>query len=167
MFNIGDYIIYGSNGVCRVDEIGNVIFTGAPKDKLYYTLTPVFAKGSKIYCPVDNTKLVMRPILSHEEAQALVEDVIHIGELWESDAKKREEIYKNVIHNCDSRELVRMIKTLYFHRQERAAQGKKAMNADEKYFHMAEDNLYGELSISLGIAKDKVKEYIEKKVQNT
>lgn len=35
---------------------------------------------------------------------------------------------------------------------------------DRKYFKMAEDNLYGELSVSLEIPKEKMEEYITEKV---
>ncbi len=34
---------------------------------------------------------------------------------------------------------------------------------DERYFKLAEEHLYGELAIALGIEKDKVSSYIEKK----
>ncbi len=35
---------------------------------------------------------------------------------------------------------------------------------DERYFKLAEEHLYGELAIALGIEKDKVSSYIEKRI---
>ena len=41
MFEVGDYLIYGLNGVCRVEAVGTMEMSGMPKDRLYYTLIPV------------------------------------------------------------------------------------------------------------------------------
>lgn len=51
-------------------------------------------------------------------------------------------------------------KNIYLHKQTRLEQGKKVTAVDDKYFKMAEDRLYGELAIALGMNKDNVKEYI-------
>lgn len=42
--------------------------------------------------------------------------------------------------------------------------GKALTAIDKKYFIMAEENLYGELAVSLGIPKEKVKDYIVRTV---
>ena len=38
MFSVGDYVVYGSNGVCKVTEIGPMDLPGVSKDKLFYTM---------------------------------------------------------------------------------------------------------------------------------
>ena len=43
MYSIGDKIIYGENGVCTVEKIEPLVMSGAPKDKLYYYLSPLVA----------------------------------------------------------------------------------------------------------------------------
>ena len=52
MYNIGELIVYGRSGVCRVENIGYPEIPGIKKDKLYYTLVPLYNKG-KIFIPVD------------------------------------------------------------------------------------------------------------------
>ena len=44
--------------------------------------------------------------------------------------------------------------------QERIAEGKKVTASDERYFHMAEESLYGEFAIALGIEREEVKDFI-------
>lgn len=61
-------------------------------------------------------------------------------------------------------EWIKIIKTLWLRNQQRLSQGKKITAMDRKYFKMAEDNLYGELSVSLEIPKEKMEEYITEKV---
>ena len=40
MYQIGDYLVYGFEGVCRVEDIGSPKLSGISRDKLYYTLAP-------------------------------------------------------------------------------------------------------------------------------
>ena len=73
MFEIGSLLIYDTTGVCKVLEIG--VPCGLPvanKDRMYYKLAPVFGSGT-IYIPVD-TKVFMRKVITHEEAEALIRD---------------------------------------------------------------------------------------------
>lgn len=163
MFGVGEFIIYGSNGVCEIVSVGPVEGTGTVKDRIYYTLKPVNSRGSTIFTPADNEKVFMRPLVSKEEALRLIDGAGESEELWISDEKKREMIYKEAIAKCDCDELVKMIKTIYLRMQGRIKEGKKITNSDEKYFHLAEERLYSELAVALGIKSDEVKElFIEK-----
>ncbi len=165
MFEAGDYIIYGSNGVCRVEGIGTLDVSGVPKDRLYYTLQPVYSKGSKVFTPVDNDKVVMRPILTETEAKKIIDGIREIEELWIEDVSKRDMVYKESMKKCDCMEWIKIIKTLYMNKQNRLAEGKKVTAGDERYLRQAEDNLYGELAVSLHIDRDKVEEYIIARVE--
>lgn len=165
MFKIGDYMIYGSVGVCRVDAIGPLGMEKSENKRLYYTLTPVYESGSKVFTPVDNEKVIMRPILSKREAQELIDTISEVETLWVPFEKGREEIYKEAMKKCDCREWIKVIKTLYQRKQARIAEGKKAVNADEKYLHIAEEALYGELAIPLNMKPGEVEKYIEQKCE--
>ena len=164
MFQAGDFIVYGSTGVCLVEKVGPVDIPGVSKDKLFYTLSPCYESKSKIFTPVDNQKVVMRPVLSRDQALQLIDGIKEIRLLGISDEKKREEEYKASFRKCDCRELVRIIKTIYQRGEKRKAEGKKITSQDERYFHMAEQNLYGELAISLGIGREEVKQFVKERV---
>ncbi len=72
MFEIGEYIVYGNTGVCKVAEKTKMAAPGAKTDKLYYTLEPVYDKGCRLFTPVDNQKVKMRPVLTKKEADELI-----------------------------------------------------------------------------------------------
>lgn len=160
MFEVGDYTVHGSNGVCKVIEIGRLDINTSNKDKIFYTLQPVYTKGSKVYTPVDNERIVMRKILSKEEAIKLIDDIPNISMIWEENDKVRDEKFKEAMKKYDCREWIRIIKALYNRKQERISQGKKITHTDEKYLDTAEDFLYGELSIPLNIPKENMEDYI-------
>lgn len=164
MFKVGEYIICGSNGVCQVESIGPMKIPGVPKDRIFYTLAPVYSGCSAVYTPTDNQKIIMRPVLSKEEAWNLIEDIEEIGIYSDDEGKRREEVFKDALRTCDCREWVKVINTLYLKKQSRIAQGKKEISSDEKFLQMAEENLYGELAIPLEMSKDKVEQFICEKI---
>lgn len=67
MFQIGQNVVYGSIGVCKIEAIGKLqFFNDSPRD--YYTLRPFYTKSNdKIYVPV-NADVPMRAVLTREEA---------------------------------------------------------------------------------------------------
>jgi CarD family transcriptional regulator len=164
MFNIGDYVIYGTNGVCKVEKIGAINDFGISNDRVYYTLCPRYKKDSKIFTPIDSNKVIMRPVMSKDEAMQLIDEINDIESLWIPDEKRRETEYKEAIKTCSCRELIKIIKTIYLRKESRLAEGKKVTIKDEMYFSMAEDNLYGELAISLKMDKEAVKEFVVTRV---
>lgn len=164
MFEKGAYIVYGTTGVCEVTDIKKMDMRGIPKDKLFYVLTPYNQKGSTVFTPVDSTKTVMREVLSKEQALELIDSMPEIEELYFANEKVREEKYKECVRSCDCEQYIRVIKTLYLRREEKLAQGKKFAATDERYLKVAEENLYSELSIALGMSKKEVQNYIEEKL---
>lgn len=165
MFEVGDYLIYGSVGVCRVDDIGPISIERNASKRLYYTLTPVYETGSRVFTPVDNEKVIIRSVISGAEAKDLMNAIPEVETLWVPFEKGREQIYKEAMKKCDCREWIRIIKTLYLRKQARIEEGKKAVNMDEKYLHIAEDALYGELAIPLQMKTEEVENLIKEKCE--
>ena len=154
MFKVGDYVVYGNTGVCKIEDIGPLSIGSS--DKEYYTLVPVYGRNSKLYTAVDSDKVVIRPIMTKQESDALINEMEEIDALRIGDEKRREEIYKETMRTCDCKEWVRIIKTLYSRKMDRLSRGKKVTSSDERYLQMAEENLFGELAFSLQMPKEKV-----------
>lgn len=165
MFEVGEFVVYGSKGVCEITDISHIDISGADKNRLYYVLSPVGDRNAKIYAPTDNQKITMRKVISKEEADKLISELPEIELLWVPDDKQREAKYKEVMRTCDYRAWVSIVKTLYLRKKERTAQGKKITALDERYMKAAENELYSELSLTLGIPKDEMEEYIKDKIK--
>ncbi|MDE5819683.1 MAG: CarD family transcriptional regulator [Lachnospiraceae bacterium] len=166
MYQVNDLIVYGNHGVCRVTNIGTPEIPMADQTKQYYTLRPAYQREEVIYAPVENNKTVMRPILTRQEADQLIDEIPKLSTVWIVNEREREAQYKAAIRTCDCKELVRIIKTLYQRKRERIQSGKKVTVVDERYFHQAEEQLYGELAIVLDMPKDEVGGYIAENAQN-
>ncbi len=165
MFKKDQLIMCGGHGVCRVVTITDNPIDRSDKERKYYVLEPVFEKGSTVYTPVDNDKVVMRRIMNKREAEELVDQITEIDTVWIQEEKSREQMYKDAIRTYDCQSLVQIIKTLYLRRQSRLKEGKKVLSSDEQYLHRAEELLYSEMSLALSIPKEEVGTYIKKAVR--
>lgn len=164
MFSKGELVVYGRNGICEIEDITTMEIEGVPKDKLFYVLVPMKEKGRRIFTPVGNKKIMIRRILTCEQALTLIDEIPAIEELWICNDKLREAAYKECMDSCDCREWIKIIKTMYLRNKERASQGKKITATDEKYLHFAENNLYFELSLALHMQEAEMEDYIIKRI---
>lgn len=160
MFDVGDYIVYGVNGICRVADITHPDISGADVDRLYYVLIPEKARSSKLFCPADNDRIMIRKVISTDEAKKIIAESKSIEPLNIPNERMRDESYKNVMKSGDCRQWVQIIKTLYIRKKEREEAGKKITATDERYLKMAEDGLYSELALATGSARDDIREKI-------
>ena len=160
----GEYIVYGIKGVFRIEDITHIDLSGVDKERLYYVLAPIGEGSGRIYAPTDNRKVTMRRVISKEEANQLIEELPQIELLWVPDDRQREAKYKEALGTCDYRAWVSIVKTLYLRKQERVAQGKKITALDERYMRTAENELYSELSLTLGIPKSEMEAYIKERL---
>lgn len=160
MFKTGTYIICGQHGVCRIEDVGPLQLSEASKKRDYYTLSQVYSKGGVIYVPVDSNKIIMRPLLSKIEADTLLHEIADLEEIPVENDRQREEIFKKAIMTCDVKEWIRVIKTILIRRKKRLEQGKKTTAGDERCLHAAQENLYGELAVVLGMEKHEVENHI-------
>lgn len=165
MFAAGDYIVYGSAGICQVMGVTTMDVDGFPRDRLYYVLRPDGQRDGKIFAPVDNKKTVMRKVMTKTDAESLITEIPKIETLDIADDKLREEKYKECLRSCESREMIRIIKTIYLRKKERFAKGKKVTATDERYLKQAEEKLYSELSMLLGVPQDRMETYIAAKIK--
>ncbi|MCI8889273.1 MAG: CarD family transcriptional regulator [Hungatella sp.] len=166
MFGKGEYIVYGTAGVCLVKDITAMAMEEGRQEKLYYVLEPMGISGSRIMTPVEGNKSVMRPILSREEAYLLIDGIKEVDELGITDDKQRETKYKEALMTCDCRQWIGIIKTLYFRKKDRLSHGKKLTEIDERYLKKAKDNLYRELSIPLRIPAEEVEQFITERIDS-
>jgi len=162
MFKTGDTVLYGMDGVCRIEDITTIDVPGIDNNRLYYVISMKNNKGTS-YVPVDSGKSKMRKLITLEEAMEVVGRIAEIEPLQPRDRKRPEPEYKQALRTYDCINLIRLIKCIYFRITQRVNEGKKATAVDEKYMDLAENVLYQELGIVLGIPREQVLDFIIKK----
>ena len=99
-----------------------------------------------------------------EEANRLIHDIPPIEKLEVPNEKQREASYKQALQGCSGRDWISILKTLNQRKEERLAAGKKITALDERYLRGTEQELYGELSVVLGIEKENMHDYIQEQI---
>ena len=160
MFEKGEYVICGNSGICQVEGITTLNLDGVDKNRSYYLLKPVFSSSSTVYKPVDSDERTIRPALNKEGASQLIQNIPSIDTIPIADEKTLEKTYKELIHANNPESLVQLIKTIHLRKEKRLLKGFKVTALDARYFKQAEDYLYGELSVALGIPRNEMREYI-------
>ena len=165
MSRIGETVLYGTEGVCTVVEICKMKVGG--KREEYYVLKPVHRPNATVFVPANNELLLskMRPILSKKEIDELIDNVNGEEFLWIEDHAERKAEFQKILVSGDRRELLRMIRCLYLHRQKLCENGKRLRSNDDQLLRDAEKLLNDEFSLVLNIAPNEVAEYIRARVE--
>lgn len=160
MFAVGDKIVYGESGVCTVECVGPLEMSGASKDRLYYSLRPLIGSGT-YFAPVD-TGVYMRPVMSREEAEALIDAIPGIEPALCNDSRFNhvDAFYKELFrqHSCEV--LVAIVKGLHTRMSERKTKSSRA----EATMKRARDMLHGELAVALDLEVREVEGYISSRI---
>lgn len=156
MFEIGDYVVNASNGVCKIEDIVRLNLSSVDRKRKYYLLVPISEKSAKLYIPKDGTSHGLRLVMGYDEAQDIISRIPFIEEMDIGDEKQREQIYKEIIQGGDPEGMISIMKSMMHRKSDRLAQGKKATALDDRYYQIAAGNLIAELAFALGKEKDEV-----------
>lgn len=161
MFEIGDYVVNASNGICKVEDIVCLNLSSVDRKRKYYLLVPVAEKSAKLYIPQDGKDHGLRVVMTYEEAQEIIERIPFIEELNIEDEKQREQIYKDIIRGGVPEDIMRIVKCMSHRKRDRIAQGKKVTALDDRYYQIAVGNLSAELAFALGKEKEEVRRILD------
>lgn len=165
MFTQGETVIYGTNGVCRIDGVTQMDITGEKKD--YYVLKPVFNGRSTLFVPIDNEKLVgrMRPLITESGIRALAKAFPSIEPLWIEDEDERKAACAAALADNDRETALALIKAIRVHRDRQFDIGKKLHVGDERFLKDAEKLLREEAAFVLDKDFDRVLNFLDEKAK--
>lgn len=161
MFEIGDYVLNATNGICKISEIVELDMSGdkACSSHIFYSC-PVEEENDRVYIPVDNADKRIRKVITQDEALAVLDRVPEIEALAVNNEKERETRYKEAVRSCEPDSVISLLKCLHIRNEQRAQAGKKSTAVDERYGKMAEHNLNAELAFVLEKDKQEIKDII-------
>lgn len=164
MFNVGEMVVYDKIGVCQIEDICYMKANKVQPRRKYYKLSPLYQDGN-IYCSVE-TKVFMRPIISKEDAENLIDSIpfIKAKAYTNKSVQQLAQHYNNLINTNNCADLMEMTMSIYAKKECALQQKKKLGSVDEKFMKRAEDLLFGEFAATLGIEKEDVTKYISNRL---
>lgn len=160
LLNTGDVVVYGTQGVCRIDCIQSKQIGRQSAE--YYVLKPVFNESTAVFVPVDNETLVakMQKVLNKAQIKELIAKTPDIDIIKVSDENQKREIYKSILSGNDREQLISLIKTIRLERDTRRQNNKKLNINDEQTLRKAEMLLYNEVAFVNNIEPDEARNLI-------
>ena len=161
LFNVGNVVVYGSQGICKIDSIESKQIGKQTAD--YYVLKPLFNQSAALFVPVDNQALTakMIDVLSVDEAKKLIEKAPDMPIIsFDGENQKREQ-YKLIFASGKREDIAALIKTIRLEKETRRAIGKKLNLIDEQTLRKSELLLFNELAFVLGVTTDEVNQMIK------
>lgn len=162
--NIGETVIYSTNGLCKVNDI--VTRTVLGKSRKYYVLSPVFRERSTCYVPVDydSERIRIEKKLSKKQAEEMLVFIADSSPAkWIAQVNDRKLQYSAIVRDGNRKEIIQLIKTLYIYRQNLWEQNKRLNTSDESILNSCREQIFGELAYVL----DKPMEEIEERFQQS
>lgn len=164
MFQIGERVRYGTEGVCTIKEIQELRINH--QWGKYYVLQPVNREGATVFVPMDNEALVakMRTLLTKEEIDGMLQRIMDEERTWIEDPTERKVELQRILQGGDRFEILRMICSLYENRKALQSRGRRLRSNDEQLLRDAERSINDEFAAVLGIRPREVPEYIHSKI---
>ncbi len=155
-FSKGDLVLYGSNGVCRIDDI-------EPREQDdYYILYPVHKQRTRLMVPVHNAHLMarMRSIPSAADLKAAMHTAFSQPIEWIDDTSARKESAKEILARGNEGEVLSLMRTFYLHRQAAIEAGRKSTLSDKSILKEAEQLIFDEFSVVFQLEPEEVSDLI-------
>ncbi len=163
-FDKGEYVAYGSNGMCSIEDIRLMQLSPSVGKTMYYILRPESNPKSTIFVPVDNQKLVskMRDLMTRDEISNMLRQMGDKALEWENDIRFRTESFHEILNSGVNQNLILMIRCLHRKRRELTEAGKKLPARDASTLKAAEHLVEEEFSHVLNIEGNEVCDYLKK-----
>jgi CarD family transcriptional regulator len=159
MFKVNDYVMYGLTGACQITDIRKDEYNSDDETQ-YYVLNPVFNNTMTIKVPVDNPNIVMRSVITKDDALSLIAKIPEIDAAWIDDDRQRNATFKAALRSGKIEEWAKIIRTIHLQKEAKSVAGKKLAKIDEDMMNTAEKHLNEEFSIALDISPEEVIPYI-------
>lgn len=160
MLRIGELIVYGAEGVCKVDSVQKLSFLGL-EEKEYYILVPQSNQTDKLYLPLDNANLIQRvsKLLTYSEIIDMIESNDEIIE-WVEDSKQRNKQYKEILSSYDRRKIFALAKQLYLIKTQKIDSCKSFTSWMDDIMKKTAQILFSEFSYVVELTQDELLPFI-------
>lgn len=148
MFRAGQQVIYGGNGVCRIEDI--VLRENALSGDVIQVYVIRLSSGLTSYIPVDSN-VFMRALISAEEVRTVIGEFASLAArtFVGTNSKALADQYRAIIARHDVREMLCLYKSLQQKIENARAAGKKPGAMDERFAAAALEQVVKEFAIVL------------------
>lgn len=164
MYKIGEFIVYGNQGVCEVEDISKLNSPITNEITNYYQLKPLHGNGN-VFVPVD-ANVFMRLIITFDEIKKIITEIPDIRDT-RYDIKNVRELqnhYKTLLNSHEFTDTLKAMISLKNKKEDLAESNKKLGQMEEQFLRVAKELVEDEFSVALGISKKEAEIYINENI---
>lgn len=164
MLNIGDTVVFGTEGIFTIERTTQEEVCGKTTD--YYVLRSASKDNSTVYLPMNNPTLMSKakPLITKEEIGDLLDKAADTEIYWVDNHKERKEKFNAILQSGDRTGIIALAGALYHKQQAQLAVHKKLNSSDERILREAEKIINTEFAFVLNITPDEAKQYIRDRI---
>ena len=161
MFKINDSVIHCREGLSTIVSMSNM------NGRDYFLVNVSKNSGETIYVPVETAENIIRPLMDKKEADELLKYIKKIKKEFNANTKQRRDAYKKMLSSGNVKEIAYLYRQLYFYEQIGGENNTeiKLGPVDIDMLSYAENMLMDELSITYGVSRTEVKEFIQQRIK--
>lgn len=166
MYKIGDVVIYGSEGLCRIVDITEKKFGKEVIE--YYVLESIKSSDSTTYVPMHNEKSMskMRRILREDEIVEIIKQFPANDMPWIENDRERQKVFRDVLLYGNSKDIINLTRAIYLHKKMLNEKRRNLHISDERFLKDAERMIFDEIAYVMKIEKDQVLGFITDNMNN-
>ena len=162
MFKINDLVIHSREGLSRIASINSM------NGKDYFLIQVQHLSGENIYVPVETANLIIRPLMTAQEADELLAYIKTIELEFNPNTKQRRDAFKRCLSSGDVKDIGYLYRQLYFYYLKGGEDNPdmKLGAVDLEMLAYAQNMLMDELAITYSIPREEVLGFVNNKISN-
>ena len=148
---------------CR-DGLAVIVDETIISEKEYFVVKTIRGGGENIYVSKERAENIIRPIMDQKMANDLFEYAKTVEVEYNSNTKQRRDSLKRRLSSGDVKDIVFLVKQLYFYRNKNDGSIKYGP-VDLDMLQFATNNFFDELAITFQKPRDDMEEFVYKKLE--
>ena len=125
----------------------------------YFVVKAIRGAGEKIYVPIERASMIIRPLMTSTEADALIEYIKTIEFEYNPNTKQRRDALKKRLMSGDVKDVSYLFKQLYFYKISNGECAKLGP-VDLEMLEYASSNLLDEFSITYNKPREEIEAFV-------
>lgn len=156
MYSIQDYVVCGSSGVCRVEDI--CVPSYAVLKVPHYVLQPIYDHKTKVTIPAEGGNARFRNPIDREEAEAFFTRFAQCELLFCSDNRYVAKFASEILSSGEWLRWLGLLKGFTQKNMQQKARGKTLTMREDSLYTRIKTLVMGELAFALGISPEEAAE---------
>lgn len=156
-FKLNDMVMHCREGLATISS------TTKMGEREYFIVHSVHGDGEAIYVPFATAENIIRPVMTKDEAESLINKIKLIKKEFNSNTKQRRDAFRKRLNSGDIKDIAYLFAQNILYTKE--PEDVKLGAADIEMLEFAQNFLLDELSLSYRISREEILDFVINKLK--